>query len=409
MLNLYGTYKKLKKSYSKNLPELIALLWKQYPQFVFENNNRTLNDEIPVFTLHSVYSDKFEEQLQFLYKNNYRTLTADEFYECIIGSKPIMERTILLTFDDGWKNLYTVVYPLLKKYKMYAVCFLIPGLIPSNGEKDLGSGNNKTKPFGYIPDSDTLCGWDEIKEMHDSGIIDFQSHSMYHDLVFTSPDIQDFFYPAFDDYPLNFNVPLYRQKGEEDIFRNAEFGSPIYKNTSRFAGKKRYFDDETLRNKCVEHVKLNGGVNFFKKNNWHTDLLKIVKDYRDTHPDLGYYENEEQLNENLFFEFSESKKKIEGKLPGKIVRHFCYPWWIGSDTASEISKEAGYISNFWGIIPQRRTNKKEDNPYKITRLLSEDFIFRLPGEGRKSLLSVLREKFSSNQKRLKEKLFRANN
>ena len=405
MLNLNNAYKKLKKSYSKNLPELLALKRKLYPQFVFESNPNTLKDEIPVFTLHAVYPDKFEEQLQFLYKNNYQTLTADEFYECIIGSKPVSERTILLTFDDGWENLYTVVYPLLKKYKMFAVCFLIPGLITLNEKKDTKINNSKAKPGRDIPDSDTLCDWDEIKEMHERGVIDFQSHSMYHDLIFTSSDIQDFFYPSFDDYPMNLNVPLYREKGDEDFSRNLELGSPVYKNTSRFAGKKRYFDDENLRDKCVECVNQNGGTDFFKKNSWRKNLFNVVRNHKEQYPDSGYYENQEQLRENLFFELNESKITIQKNLTGKTVNHFCYPWWIGSDLASEISKEAGYLANFWGILPERRTNMSGDNPYRISRLLSEDYIFRLPGNGRKSLAKILGERFLSDYSRFVSKLF----
>ena len=405
MLGISSTYKKLKKGYLKNLPEVLALKRKQYPQFVFESNPKTLKDEIPVFTLHSVYPDRFEEQLQFLNKNNYRTLTADEFYECLIGSKSIPERAILLTFDDGWKNLYTVVYPLLKKYKMFAICFIIPGPISFNWKEETELNNNETKPDGFIPGSDSLCSWNEIKEMHESGFIDFQSHSMYHDLVYTSGDIVDFFYPGFDDYPMNINIPVYKENGEENIFRNAKLGSPIYRNSSRFAGKNRYFDDENLRNKCIEYVFINGGAEFLKRKDWRKNLFNVVQDYRNKYSDSGYYENFEQLRENLFFELNESKVIIEEKLSGKKVNHFCYPWWIGSSLASEISKEAGYLTNFWGILPGRRTNKSGDDPYKISRLLSDDYIFRLPGEGRKSLSQILGKKLSLDYSRFINRLF----
>ncbi len=406
MLSINNTYKKLKKSYSKNLPEVLALKRKQYPQFVFESNPKTLKDEIPVFTLHSVYPDRFEEQLQFLNKNNYKTLTADEFYECITGSKTIPERAILLTFDDGWKNLYTVVYPLLKKYKMFAVCFIIPGLVSLYGENEEELNKSKPKSEERIRDSQTLCNWGEIKEMHESGVIDFQSHSMYHDLIYTSRNIEDFFYPDFDDYPLNINVPIYIEDRKENISRNASFGAPIYRNTSRFAGKKRYFDDENLRNECIEYVALQGGVNFFRKNSWRKELLNIVRNYKEKYPESGYFENDAELRESLFFELKESKVIIEEKLAGKMVNHFCFPWWIGSDLASEVSKEAGYLANFWGVLPKKRTNKRGDNPYRVSRLLSEDYIFNLPGDGRKSLSKVLQEKFLLNQKRFKEKLFK---
>jgi len=67
---------------------------------------KTVKDEIPVFTLHSVEPTRFEEQLAIFIKNGYQTADADRLYEFIAGTKPIPERTIVLTFDDGWRNLW---------------------------------------------------------------------------------------------------------------------------------------------------------------------------------------------------------------------------------------------------------------------------------------------------------------
>lgn len=403
MINIHTAYKKLKKNYSKNLPEILALKNKQYPDFVFERNPKTLKDEIPVFTLHSVEPNRFEEQLRFLSKNSYQTLTADEFYECIIGSRPIPERSVLLTFDDGWKDLRTVVYPLLKKYGLRAVCFIIPGLIlegNGNGPTAISEKGASASNHDFNSDSDPLCNWHEIREIHENGVIDFQSHSMYHNLIFVSSIVEDFYYPSFDSYARNLNVPLYRINGKENISRCAELGTPIYKYTSRFSGKMRYFDDEKLRNKCVEYVKLNGGEDFFRDYGWRKKLINLILDYREKYGDSGYFEGEEELRKNLYDELLESKLTIERKLPGKVINHFCYPWWEGSDIAVEMSKKAGYLTNFWGVLPRRRTNRCGDDPYRIARLLSDDYIFRLPGDGRDSLLRVIGEKLSINYRGL---------
>lgn len=402
MIDLQTFYKKLKKGYTKNFREYIALKYKLYPQFVFEENPITIKDEIPVFTLHSVNPRKFEEQLFFLSTNEYTTLKADDFYECLIGSRPINERTILLTFDDGWKNLYTVVYPLLKKYKFYGICFLIPSLISDRENNQLEIKNqNDTQTFSKIPDSDTLCNWEEIKEMHKSGVIDFQSHSMNHYLIFTSSKIVDFIYPKFDSYAMNLDVPLIRFNGEENYSREVKIGTPIYEHASRFSGKRRYFDDENLRFECTEYVRLNGGTNFFKKLDWRKKISNIVNNYKMQCGDSGFFENENELRESIFYEFRESKLLIENMLPGKSINHFCYPWWEGCELASEISKEAGYLTNFWGVLPDRHNNRKGDDPYKISRILSDDYIYRLPGKGRKSHLKIIRDKFLQNKNILK--------
>ena len=266
--------------------------------------------------------------------------------------------------------------------------------------------DNGRESAGHIPDSNILCTWDEIIELHESKVIDFQSHSMTHHRISVSSSIDSFFYPSFDSYAMNLNVPLYRTNDKDNFSRIVELGTPVYKNSSRFSGKKRYFDDENLRNECIKYVHSNSGKEFFNQHNWRKKLFTFVEDYRKKFGDSGYFENEEQFKQNIFTELKESKFAIEKKLNGKTVNHFCYPWWIGSEVASKISKEAGYLTNFWGTLSDRRANKQGDSPYRITRLLSDDFIFRLPGKGRKSLVKIIQGKFSLNQKRMKEKLLK---
>ena len=387
MFRSTNAYRKISRGYSKNFPEYLAFRYKRYPEFVYDQRPKPLKNEIPVFTLHSVEPTRFEEQLEYLSKNGYQTTDADHLYEFIAGIKPVPEQTIVLTFDDGWRNLWDVVYPLLKKYKFQAVSFIIPGLIK---ETDIDHTN-----------IEPLCTWQEIKIMHENKTIDFQSHTMYHSLIYTSPEIEDFVNPSFDYHKMNFNVPLFLDNGMEMISRKAELGMPIYENAPRFSGKNRYFDDAGIRKLCIEHVKHNGGVGFFKKPFWRKTLNDIVSEYRKIHATTGYYESEQEKEEKLYTDLLESKKTIERKLPRKIVSHLGYPWWVGSDLAIEISKKAGYRTNFWGVIEERRTtNRAGDDPYRISRLLGDECIFRLPGKGRKSLRKIMKEKFIINYMRL---------
>ena len=404
MINLNSLNKKISKSFSKNIPELNALVNKLYPDFIYQSNPKTIENEIPVFTLHTVEPAKFEEQLNFLSKNNYQTLTADELYDCIKGKYRVPERSILLTFDDGWKNVYTYAYPLLKKYNMKAVCFLIPGLIDlENGIVD----NKKLSKNDKNLDTGILCSWKEIREMHNSGVIDFQSHSMYHCRIFISDIIEDFFYPSFDTYAYNFNVPIYSINGSDNISRETKPGTPIYRHASKFFGKNRYYDDQNLRNECIEYVQLNGGDEFFHNPNWRKKLINLTQNYKSKYNESGFYEDKKTYADNLFSDLIKSKALIEKQLPGKQVNHFCYPWWEGSHIAVEASKKAGYVTNFWGFFKERRTNRTGDDPFTIARILTDDFIFRLPGKGRKSLFNIYQRKISSNSNKFIKKLFQA--
>ena len=105
-----------------------------------------------------VRPSEFEEQLKLLSDRGYSFLFADEWG---INDTP----SVIVTFDDGYTDNYTEMFPLLKKYNAKATIFLISDMIG----KDY-----------YLTE-------EQIKEMVDSGLVSFQSHtaghSQLHDLT----------------------------------------------------------------------------------------------------------------------------------------------------------------------------------------------------------------------------------
>jgi hypothetical protein len=82
---------------------------------------------------------------------------------------------------------------------------------------------------------------------------------------------------------------------------------------------------------------------------------------------------------------------IEERLPGHRVRHLCLPYTIGSAQAVRAAREVGYATCFWGVLPDRSSNRPGEDPYRCPRLKA-DYICRLPGRGRRSLAAVLTHK-----------------
>lgn len=68
--------------------------------------------------------DLFEQQLRF-FKENFFVVTMQDVIDSVQG-KCLPEKALLLTFDDGYIDNYTVAMPLLKKYGMQG-SFFIPG------------------------------------------------------------------------------------------------------------------------------------------------------------------------------------------------------------------------------------------------------------------------------------------
>jgi peptidoglycan/xylan/chitin deacetylase (PgdA/CDA1 family) len=64
----------------------------------------------------------FKKQLEYLKQNNYQTIT---FYD--IQKNPTMDFTkkVILTFDDGYEDNYTLLFPLLKQHGFTATIYLV--------------------------------------------------------------------------------------------------------------------------------------------------------------------------------------------------------------------------------------------------------------------------------------------
>lgn len=69
--------------------------------------------------------EKFEEQLKYLKKHHYKTLTLNEFACYHNKTCKIPRKSVLITMDDGYQSNYDLAFPLLKKYNMNAVVFYV--------------------------------------------------------------------------------------------------------------------------------------------------------------------------------------------------------------------------------------------------------------------------------------------
>lgn len=155
----------LRDAWRKNAPELEGLFNGALPRFVTANRPAEPLDGVPVFCYHVVDPSTFEADLRFLRDNDYRALGADEFVDWMRHDTgtPADERLVMLTFDDGPRNFHDVVFPLLRKYGTRAVAFIAPGL-----HADADGAGDDARPMS----------WDEIRKIHDSGLVEFQSHTL---------------------------------------------------------------------------------------------------------------------------------------------------------------------------------------------------------------------------------------
>jgi hypothetical protein len=370
-----------------------ALFLGNYPHFIYRKIPSVPKEIIPVFTFHYVEPGRFEAQMKYLAENNYKTLTADEFYNIISGRIEPIENAVLLTFDDGRGSLWSVAYPLLKKYGLHAVNFIIPhtikeGNLRNPNLEDYWEGKASLEEIIKRDEQIPFCTWNEIIEMQKSGVVDSQSHSFYHCSVFVNNKLVDFVNPDFQPTLLNGNLhPLIRKNGIDFVPDIPDLGFPVYNWAANMETDVRYLENEKVSEDCVNFVMSNGGALFFNQSGWRKILENFFQESKKKHSNGSRFQTPEERKEDIRKDILLSKNMLEKKLD-KPVLHLAFPWFAGSDLAVEISKEEGFVCNYWGIKGRKAINKVGDDPYYIRRL-NDIYIFSLPGKDRTPLSKLL--------------------
>jgi hypothetical protein len=65
----------------------------------------------------------------------------------------------------------------------------------------------------------------------------------------------------------------------------------------------------------------------------------------------------------------------------------CLPFTLGGDTVISVARDLGLEALFWGVSSEHRVNRPGLDPMRVVRL-KNDFIFRLPGKGRRPVAQI---------------------
>jgi peptidoglycan/xylan/chitin deacetylase (PgdA/CDA1 family) len=87
----------------------------------------------------------------------------------------------------------------------------------------------------------------------------------------------------------------------------------------------------------------------------------------------------------------DSRAAIAARLPRAVVEHLAFPMYEGSDAGIRAAAAVGFKACYWGLVDARPLNRPGDTPFRISRV-SDEFVRRLPGEGRSSLAGLVRER-----------------
>ena len=97
--------------------------------------HRVLDDDPNTFPFDeqviSANSESFRKQMEFI-RDNFETVSFDDLYRHELEKRPWPKHAVLITFDDGYRDNYTVAFPVLRQLGLRATVFLASGHIGSD-------------------------------------------------------------------------------------------------------------------------------------------------------------------------------------------------------------------------------------------------------------------------------------
>lgn len=149
---------------------LLAAVWLPVPARAAEESY-----ELPILMYHQVKHKnsgkdaiqpwELEADLQYLAEEGYTTVTMADILSYVDEGKPLPEKAVMLTFDDGYWNNYLYVLPLLKEYNAKIVLSVI------------GKDTDDFTQYHSTNVDHAKMTWDQIAEMAESGLVELQHHT----------------------------------------------------------------------------------------------------------------------------------------------------------------------------------------------------------------------------------------
>lgn len=149
--------------------------------YIYKNTEPVFNSDIgkklPIIMYHHIIEDKskqnefaispkqFEQDLKYIKEQGFETITTNDLIAYVYENKPLPQKPIMITFDDGHESFYAYVYPLLKKYNMKAVLSIVGSFTETYSKQE-----DHNIAYSYLT-------WKQINEMANSHYVQIANHT----------------------------------------------------------------------------------------------------------------------------------------------------------------------------------------------------------------------------------------
>ena len=118
----------------------------------------------------AITTDRLINFFEFLKADGWTAISLNDIVLARQGKKPLSPKSILITFDDGYADLYTRVFPLLKIYSYPIVSALVGQWMDAPLDANVNYGGQQVPRRKFLT-------WAQAREMQASGLVEFASHS----------------------------------------------------------------------------------------------------------------------------------------------------------------------------------------------------------------------------------------
>ncbi|KNC95048.1 poly-beta-1,6-N-acetyl-D-glucosamine N-deacetylase PgaB [Trabulsiella odontotermitis] len=118
----------------------------------------------------SVRTSALNDQIVWLRDNGYQPVSVQQILDAHNGGKPLPDKAVLISFDDGYSSFYTRVWPLLKAYNWPALWAPVGSWVDTPPGVKVDFGGLKTE-------RERFATWDMVRELRDSPLVEIGAHT----------------------------------------------------------------------------------------------------------------------------------------------------------------------------------------------------------------------------------------
>lgn len=148
---------------------LSSLSWAAHEQsLIILSYHEIVEPKLAYSPAYAISPANFVAQVEWLKAQDFHFVSMDDVLADRAGKRPLPNKPVLLTFDDGYESFYTDVYPVLKRMKAPAIIAIVDSWLDESGTVDFD---------GLLIPRTELMSWEQVREVRNSGLVEVASHS----------------------------------------------------------------------------------------------------------------------------------------------------------------------------------------------------------------------------------------